>query len=352
MRLPRLKVPNDPSSSPAHSTSTAVYHCLSRVVDRRLILHDTEKDHFLALLRECEAFCRVRVLTFAILSNHFHILVEVPPRPAADALPGPDIILQDLRRLSGHQFPEAVAQRFDELRAAGDHAGLATYLASFHSRMWDLSAFMKLLKQRFSQWYNARNDRKGTLWEERFRSVLVEGVGQPLVTMAAYIDLNPVRAGLVDDPKDYRWSGYGEAMAGRKAARLGVQALVTALRRGQEETLTESMASYRQWLYLSGDERREEQLPEGGTARGALKAEAVAEVLRAKGRLPVGEYVRCRVRYFSDGVVFGGREWVEDLFRAHRKRFGAKRRTGARKLRGLEGMALYGFRDLRKAVFG
>jgi REP element-mobilizing transposase RayT len=269
MRLPRLKVPNDPSS-PAHSTSTAVYHCLSRVVDRRFILHDTEKDHFLALLRECEAFCRVRVLTFAILSNHFHILVEVPPRPSPDALPGPDIILQDLRRLSGHQFPEAVAQRFDELRAAGDHAGLATYLASFHARMWDLSAFMKLLKQRFSQWYNARNDRKGTLWEERFRSVLVEGVGQPLVTMAAYIDLNPVRAGLVDDPKDYRWSGYGEAMAGRKAARLGVQALVTALRRGQEETLTESMASYRQWLYLSGDERREEVNSGGGTrARGA-----------------------------------------------------------------------------------
>ncbi len=71
---------------------------------------------------------------------------------------------------------------------------------------------MKLLKQRFSQWHNARNARKGTLWEERFRSVLVDGAGEALLTMAAYIDLNPVRAGIVQDPKDYRWSGYGEAL--------------------------------------------------------------------------------------------------------------------------------------------
>lgn len=43
------------------------------------------------------------------------------------------------------------------------------------------------------------------MWEDRFRSVLVEGRGHALRTMAAYIDLNPVRAGLCEDPKDYRW---------------------------------------------------------------------------------------------------------------------------------------------------
>jgi hypothetical protein len=54
---------------------------------------------------------------------------------------------------------------------------------------------------------------------ERFKSVLVED-GEALRTMAAYIDLNPVRAGMVKDPKDYRWCGYGEAMGGGTAARL------------------------------------------------------------------------------------------------------------------------------------
>ena len=71
-------------------------------------------------------------------------------------------------------------------------------------RLWaqvnDLSAFMKLLKQRFSQWFNRTHQRTGTLWEERFRSVLIEGTGPALATVAAYIDLNPVRAGLVHDP--------------------------------------------------------------------------------------------------------------------------------------------------------
>ena len=41
--------------------------------------------------------------------------------------------------------------------------------------------------------------------------------------MASYIDLNPVRAGIVKDPADYRWSGYGEAVAGKKAAREGLR---------------------------------------------------------------------------------------------------------------------------------
>ncbi|MGE3313026.1 MAG: transposase, partial [Limisphaerales bacterium] len=65
MATPRLKLPAD--------RSTAYYHCISRVVDRRFIFNDAEKDRFVALLRECEQFCRVRVLTYCILSNHFHL---------------------------------------------------------------------------------------------------------------------------------------------------------------------------------------------------------------------------------------------------------------------------------------
>ncbi|HUF62247.1 MAG TPA: hypothetical protein VMN36_09245, partial [Verrucomicrobiales bacterium] len=68
----------------------------------------------------------------------------------------------------------------------------------------------------------------GTVWEERFKSVLVEGAGQSaqgpggLAAVAAYIDLNAVRAGLVDDPAKYRWSSYGEAVAGDAEAREGL----------------------------------------------------------------------------------------------------------------------------------
>jgi putative transposase len=85
-----------------------------------------------------------------------------------------------------------------------------------------VSVFMQELKKRFTWWYNKRVGRKGPLWEDRFKSVLVENDETVLLTMAAYIDLNPVHAGLVKDPKDYRWSGYGEAVAGNKARRVGL----------------------------------------------------------------------------------------------------------------------------------
>jgi hypothetical protein len=218
--------------------------------------------------------------------------------------------------------------------------------------MWDVSVFMKLLKQRFSQWYNGRNGRKGTLWEERFRSVLVEGAGQALGAVAAYIDLNPVRAGLVKDPKDYRWSGYGEAVAGRRRAREGVQVVVKWLQHGQEEGLGRSLEVYRMQVYRAGNEERDGVGEDGGRVRVGLKREEVLKVLAANGRLGLMDYVKCRVRYFSDGLVLGSREFVERVFWLKRGWFGAGRKEGARRMRGLEGAELYTVRDFRRNVFG
>jgi putative transposase len=331
---------------------TAYYHCLSRVVDRRFILGDVERSHFVALMRECEAFCEVRVLTYCVMSNHFHILVEVPQRPDAAELPSPEEVCAKLERLSGHQMVGAVRQRFENLTQHGDEAAKAAYLATFHARMWDVSAFMKMLKQRFTQWYNLRAGRLGTLWEERFRSVLVEGAGHALAAMSAYIDLNPVRARLVDDPKDYRWCGYAEAVAGKKPARLGLQTVVRALQQGREESIGKSLEIYRTWMVREGDERREARDVDGRTVRGAFSQEEVQRVLESKGALPLSEYVRCRVRYFCDGAVLGSREFAEGAFAEFRRHFGPRRRNGARRLKGIEDLSLFAVRDLQVDVFG
>jgi putative transposase len=74
--------------------------------------------------------------------------------------------------------------------------------------------------------------------------------------------------------------------------------------------------------------------------------------LRQKGRLPLGAYVRCRVRYFCDGAVVGSRAYVEEVFRTYRTRFGPKRKSGARRMKGLADTELYTLRDLRLGVFG
>ena len=70
---------------------------------------------------------------------------------------------------------------------------------------------MNGLLKRFTRWFNRQHERTGTLREEHIKSVIVEN-GIPARAVAAYIDLNPVRAGIATDPVDYRWSSYGEAV--------------------------------------------------------------------------------------------------------------------------------------------
>jgi putative transposase len=79
-------------------------------------------------------------------------------------------------------------------------------------------------------------------------------------------------------------------------------------------------------------------------------------VLARGGKLFQADYLRCKVRYFSDGAVIGGKAFVEEMFHAFRDRFGPTRKDGARPLRGLAGESpedrLFNFRQLRTGVFG
>jgi hypothetical protein len=160
--------------------------------------------------------------------------------------------------------------------------------------MWDVSFFMKGLKQRFSGWHNHRKWRKGTLWEERCKSVLVQR-GRALVTMATYIDLNPVRAGLVDDPKEYRWCGYAAATAGKRKARSGLKTAMTTWAHGEIGEAA-SMEKYREQLFGVGEQKKEGSNGQG--VKRGISHERVEEVLAKKGRLSRWEMLRCRVRYF------------------------------------------------------
>ena len=204
--------------------------------------------------------------------------------------------------------------------------------------MGDVSGFMKELKQRFSKWFNKERNRFGTLWAERFKSVLVEDQPGVVQAVAAYVDLNPVRAGLVKDPKDYRWCGYAEAVAGREAARQGL---------GSFHRTTE-------WAQV-GREYREVLLVTSGTAgrsgKVVLDPGEIRRELKRQGELSVGQVLRLRVRYFTDGVVLGSRNFVNGVFAEYRDRFGPRRKNGARPLRGLEALSdLATMRDLRVDV--
>jgi putative transposase len=87
---------------------------------------------------------------------------------------------------------------------------------------------MKALGQRYVQYVNRTYQRSGTLWEGRFRSCLIQEEDY-LLACQRYIELNPVRAGMVAHPAEYRWSSYGVNAQGEADALVKPHSLYVAL---------------------------------------------------------------------------------------------------------------------------
>jgi len=319
------------------------YHVVSRIVDRNFRLTDEEKEIFRKMMRKAEAFSGVRILTYALMSNHFHLLVEVPEKQEV-----PEVeLIRRMRVLYGSAHVTNTLWQWDEWRKTGQAQLAEEAQARLRARMGDISAFMKTLKQRYSISYNSRHKRKGTLWEDRFKSMLVEGSERAKATVAAYIDLNPVRAKVVADPKEYRWSGYGEACGGGRAAREGLAAVHESRHLERKGAWRHVSGRYRVLLYISGEERREAYTEK--VVRPGISTPEVDRVLESGGRLLIQQALRCRVRYFTDGMAFGGKEFVDKVFSDNRGLFGPARRDGARRMRGAEWGELRTMRALRVA---
>ncbi len=315
----------------------AFYHCVSRVVDRNFVLGDLEKEHFVKLMRGYEAYCGVRVLTFCIMTNHFHVLVEVPQRPLPELLPSDADLVKLVKVAECSYGATTLERRLEQLRRECRHDEAEVLREHFFANMWDVSFFMRVLKQRFSQWFNAGHARKGTLWEERFRSVLVEG-GDALRTVAWYIDLNPIRAGIVSEPEAYRWCGYGEAAAGVSRARQGLELLMQGFFAGVKKT-QQLLAAYRLQLYVVGEENPSDEQGEGG--RRGFGREQIRAVEGAGGDLGLRKALGCKVRHFTEGIVLGSEAFVARHFKQWREESGALPRTGPRELQSLPGRGLF-----------
>ena len=317
------------------------YHCMSRIIEQRMILGKAEKERFLKLMFNLAAFGDLSILTYCVMTNHFHILIHVPQRQDVTD----DVLIRRLRFIMPHYQVELIARQLHDYRSQSNDAAAESLKNQFTYRMYDISEFFKALKQQFSQFYNAGNDRRGPLWEQRFKSVLVEPAVKTLLTVAAYIDLNPIRAGLTSDPKDYRFSGYGAAIGGSMNARLGLRQLMSIGKDRARISWGDIQRTYRRHLYMRGQQKGRD--PEGRPVRQGFTPEQIQAVVKADGRLPLQEALRCRVRYFSDGLVLGSQAFVDSIFARYRSQFGPNRKSGARSLRFGDWQGLCSLRDLR-----
>jgi REP element-mobilizing transposase RayT len=296
----------------------AVYHCISRTVNGERLFDEDDKEMFRRQMWQIADYCGVSILTYAVMENHFHVLVRVPKKaPISDE--------EHLRRYR-LLYPKptcfqtaSLAVVEAQLKAGGPDAD--AWRKQQLALMNDVSQFMKLLKLRFTIWFNKTHNRFGTIWAERFKSVLVQPTGRVVRIMAAYIDLNPVRAGLVDDPKDYRFCGYSEAVAGRKIAQAGIIHVI-----GEDDARTWQAAQEYYRLMIIGSGAK----PRAGKA--VVSENLFEETMRTEGKLPLVTVLRCRIRYFTDGGVIGGRVFVAKQFALCQRKMGLRRRKAPRVL--------------------
>ena len=335
-----------------------------------------------------ERFSGCRVLSYCLMTNHFHLLLEVPPSPTTEDQKWGEFGVSEkelLYRLGGlysrayvagvvevlreaRMYADGKQQDFERLSPEDQAKSLAygqtllkEIFGRYTRRMHDLAEFMRALLQRFTRWFNKQHGLRGTLWEDRFHSIIVEG-GLASRTMAAYIDLNPVRAGICEDAADYRWSSYGESVGGGRGQNIARSGLVRALHghKGHEGTARAwaqggISKEYRRLIITEGVEAQTTDGTSTKTRRKGMKrSKAQAELDRLveeKARdLKVAKVARCQVRYFTKGAVLGSRKFVDDFFIAQRERFSKKRQNGARRPRGtLKDLAgeIWSLRDLK-----
>ncbi len=246
--------------------SPTYYHLISHLQDELSYLNPSEKEYILRLLQKLTLIFAVRVVSYAFLGNHFHLLVKVEGK---DSLSEAEAVERALLLYS----PGVVYSR------PGSY---------WQGKLSDISYFMKELNQRFSQYYNRLRGRRGHVFYDRFKSIVLDSSSALAVSL--YIDLNGVRAGLSKKVSDYRWLSY----TGRRA---GKGEWLYPL----EEAVGMDFNSYERLLLEVGRLERE--------GKGKVEEEEEPVAL-------------CAIRYRGEGLVYGSRIFVEGVVSrfAHRRR--------------------------------
>ncbi len=297
----------------------SVYHIMSRTALDGYPFGAAEKDEFVRIIQKFSKLYFVEVLGFCIMGNHFHLVVQMNPET--------DYTDEDIQK------------RFKSFYG-DEQFFIKENIPNFRKKWASLSEYMKDIKHTFSWYYNKRHHRKGTLWGERFKSVIVQR-GETLINCLAYIDLNPLRAGIVDRPEAYRWNSLGyHVQTGNKDNFLSLD---FGLREFGVKTIKERLRRYRRYAYEAGAVDR----PEKG------KAKVIDKAVIEKERKRDFEFSRVqrfqsRTRYFSDSGIIGTKEFVRQNYQLFKGLFQSKREKIPKPIKGLDGV--YSLKRLSEVI--
>ena len=195
------------------------YHCVARCVRRAFLCgYDAHSgkdfEHRRGWLRErmlqlADIFA-LDVAAYAVMSNHFHVVVHID-RERAMQWSADEVLRRWLRLFKG----PALVSRFmaGEPLDDAELAAVDNIVSTYRGRLHDLSWFMRTLNEHIARMANAEDGVSGRFWEGRFKSqALLDD--QALLAAMAYVDLNPVRAGIADTPETSEFTSIQQRIEG------------------------------------------------------------------------------------------------------------------------------------------
>jgi REP element-mobilizing transposase RayT len=279
----------------------------------------------LDLIRRYAALYLVEILGFCLMGNHFHLLVKVFPEYKFTD--------QDIRKRYVKFYGD------DRTFAYGQ-------IPSLREKLSNLSEFVREIKVGFTRYYNHRHNRRGYFWGDRFKSVIVEK-GETLINCLAYIDLNPLRAGLVDRPEEYRWNSIGyHIQTGNKDDFLSLDfglkefgpgeirsAVTSELHWASVLDAEERLNRYRRYVYEAGALDRS-----GKPGTEVIDNSVLQKERKNDFELKRVQRFRYRTRYFTDSGIIGTKEFVSGNYRRFKDLFMSKRDKIPKPVAGLDGI--------------
>jgi hypothetical protein len=259
------------------------------------------------------------------MGNHFHILVRMFPE----------------YKFTG----DDIKKRYESFYG-NDRVFAAGQVPSLRAKLSSLSEFIREIKVGFARYYNRRHHRRGYFWGDRFKSVIVEN-GETLINCLAYIDLNPLRAGLVERPDDYRWNSLGyHIQTGNKDNFLsldfglkefgpgGIRSAVTSeFHRAGVLDAEERLKRYRRYVYEAGALNRGDR-----DFVKVIDNDTLENERQKNYEISRIDRFRSRTRYFTDSGIIGTKEFVSENYQRFKDIFMSKREKIPKPVAGLDGI--------------
>ena len=289
---------------------TAVYHVMSRTALDGFPLEAFEKDFLLDLIKRMAGLFFTEVYGFALMGNHFHLLVKVIPE----------------NRFADEEVKERLIRFYGEKKAPiGDGQ-----LPFIRQKLASLSEFMREIKVNFTRFYNKRQGRKGYFWGDRFKSVIVER-GETLINSLAYIDLNPVRAGIVEKPEDYRWNSLGYHIQTNNKD--GFLSTDFGLKEFNVKSVKERVRRYRKYVYEAGIIQSSDK-----SYTKTIREKTITKERKRNFEISRADRFLYRTRYFTDSGIIGSKAFVFDTYQQFKHLFQSRHEKKPKSVKGLDGV--------------